>query len=322
MVNRSVDQRPHAVLCYRYRGRISLARNIYFSGAGSLVNPCPCPLSSAPRPAFPIFGSRQACAARPGREISDSSTCVFLRWLCDRGVADKHMGTVPVEHLAATWTYMMSFKYCERTVQATIPLYAFPDETLSPSVTLLVNLFGQVCKCVPFAALSCFLDILRCFCCCWCSCCCCFVGVVDVLDVVGSGSGSVSRTAVTFVQVACDSVTSQTPGTWGGLLVQRRPCFSHARSSKSAGGGDAAAAVFIALSLCGWCTHLGNGLQNMMAIYNAVLTGRRVIFVGYNHAAGDVCKIVLAACALVSPPIQVGGVGRGRGRDILCLRTR
>ncbi|CAN0551177.1 unnamed protein product [Ectocarpus sp. 8 AP-2014] len=41
-----------------------------------------------------------------------------------------------------------------------------------------------------------------------------------------------------------------------------------------------------------------------MAIYNAVLTGRRVIFVGYNHAAGDVCKIVLAACALVSPPIQ------------------
>ncbi|CAM9254849.1 unnamed protein product [Ectocarpus sp. 12 AP-2014] len=110
------------------------------------------------------------------------------RGLMRRGVADKHMGTVPVEHLAATWTYMMSFKYGEHTVQASIPLYAFPDETLSPSVTLLVNLFGQ----------------------------------------------------------------------------------------------------------------------NVMAIYNAVLTGRRVIFVGYNHAAGDVCKIVLAACALVSPPIQQG----------------
>lgn len=42
-----------------------------------------------------------------------------------------------------------------------------------------------------------------------------------------------------------------------------------------------------------------------MSIYNAVLTGQRVLFVGYNHAAGDVCKIVLAACALVSPPLQV-----------------
>ncbi|CAN0181531.1 unnamed protein product, partial [Ectocarpus fasciculatus] len=110
------------------------------------------------------------------------------RGLMRRGVADKHMGSVPVEHLTATWTYMMSFKYCEGTVQASIPLYAFPDETLTSSVTLLVNLFGQ----------------------------------------------------------------------------------------------------------------------NVMAIYNAVLTGRRVIFVGYNHAAGDVCKIVLAACALVSPPIQQG----------------
>lgn len=42
-----------------------------------------------------------------------------------------------------------------------------------------------------------------------------------------------------------------------------------------------------------------------MAIYNAVLTGQRVLFVGYNHSAGEVCKIVLAACALVSPPVQV-----------------
>lgn len=72
----------------------------------------------------------------------------------------------------------------------------------------------------------------------------------------------------------------------------------------------------LSLSFCGSRLRLGNGLQNVMAIYNAVLTGRRVVFVGYNHAAGDVCKIVLAACALVSPPIQVGGVGRGRGREI------
>ncbi|CAM9544185.1 unnamed protein product [Ascophyllum nodosum] len=44
--------------------------------------------------------------------------------------------------------------------------------------------------------------------------------------------------------------------------------------------------------------------QNITNVYNAVLTGQRVLFVGYNHAAGDVCEIVLAACALVSPPVQ------------------
>lgn len=40
-----------------------------------------------------------------------------------------------------------------------------------------------------------------------------------------------------------------------------------------------------------------------MRVYNAVLTGQRVLFVGYNHAAGDVCKFVLAACAMVAPPL-------------------
>eukprot|EP00904_Undaria_pinnatifida_P005219 jgi/Undpi1/1827/HiC_scaffold_12.g05214.m1 len=108
------------------------------------------------------------------------------RGLMRRGVADKYMGTVPMEHLTSTWTYMMTFHYGGRAVQASLPLYSYPDETMSTSVTLLVNLFGQ----------------------------------------------------------------------------------------------------------------------SIMSIYNAVLTGRRVMFVGYNHAAGDVCKIVLAACALVSPPIQ------------------
>lgn len=65
--------------------------------------------------------------------------------LPSRGIADKYVGTVPVEHLTSTWTYMMSFAYGERTIQAALPLYSFPDEALSPSVQLLVNLFGQVC---------------------------------------------------------------------------------------------------------------------------------------------------------------------------------
>lgn len=55
-----------------------------------------------------------------------------------------------------------------------------------------------------------------------------------------------------------------------------------------------------------------------MTIYNAVLTGRRVLFVGYNHAAGDVCKIVLAACALVSPPIHVRQDRTGSEKKITC----
>ncbi|CAN0035318.1 unnamed protein product, partial [Hapterophycus canaliculatus] len=66
------------------------------------------------------------------------------RGLMRRGVADTYMGTVPVEHLTATWTYNLSFDYGDDpTVQAAIPLFSFPDETLTPSVTLLVNLFGQ-----------------------------------------------------------------------------------------------------------------------------------------------------------------------------------
>ncbi len=49
-----------------------------------------------------------------------------------------------MEHLTASWTYTLSFNYGDKQVPATIPLYTFPDETLSPSVTLLINLFGQV----------------------------------------------------------------------------------------------------------------------------------------------------------------------------------
>ena len=39
-------------------------------------------------------------------------------------------------------------------------------------------------------------------------------------------------------------------------------------------------------------------------IYDAVLTGKRVLFVGHKSmAAGDVCRMVFSACSLVSPPM-------------------
>lgn len=38
-----------------------------------------------------------------------------------------------------------------------------------------------------------------------------------------------------------------------------------------------------------------------MRIYNAILTRQRIIFVGYNHAARDVCRMVLSSAASVSP---------------------
>ncbi len=41
---------------------------------------------------------------------------------------------------------------------------------------------------------------------------------------------------------------------------------------------------------------------SILRIYNALLIGARILFIGYNHAAGDVCKFVLAACAMVAPP--------------------
>lgn len=57
------------------------------------------------------------------------------------------MGTIPVEHLTSKWSYMMSFAYGDRKVQASLPLYFFPEETLSSPVKLLVNLLGQVRPC-------------------------------------------------------------------------------------------------------------------------------------------------------------------------------
>ena len=38
-----------------------------------------------------------------------------------------------------------------------------------------------------------------------------------------------------------------------------------------------------------------------MRIYNAILSRQRIIFVGYNHAAKDVCCMVLSAVAAISP---------------------
>lgn len=38
--------------------------------------------------------------------------------------------------------------------------------------------------------------------------------------------------------------------------------------------------------------------ENAMKIYNAIVTKKRVLFVGYDHAAGDVCQMVLSAVSV------------------------
>lgn len=43
--------------------------------------------------------------------------------------------------------------------------------------------------------------------------------------------------------------------------------------------------------------------ENTMRIFNAILSGQRVLFVGYNHAAKDVAQMVLSAVAMVAPPL-------------------
>ncbi|KAJ0407542.1 hypothetical protein P43SY_006860 [Pythium insidiosum] len=44
--------------------------------------------------------------------------------------------------------------------------------------------------------------------------------------------------------------------------------------------------------------------EQSMVLYNAVLTGQRVIVLGYNQPAGDVCNYVLAMSSLVCPPLS------------------
>jgi len=43
--------------------------------------------------------------------------------------------------------------------------------------------------------------------------------------------------------------------------------------------------------------------EQTMKIFNAVLCQRRVLFLGYQLPAGEVCSHVVGACLLVSPPL-------------------
>jgi hypothetical protein len=40
-----------------------------------------------------------------------------------------------------------------------------------------------------------------------------------------------------------------------------------------------------------------------MKIFHAILTKKRILFVGYDHAAGDVCQMVLSAVSMIAPPL-------------------
>lgn len=44
--------------------------------------------------------------------------------------------------------------------------------------------------------------------------------------------------------------------------------------------------------------------EGVMTILNSLLFERRIIFLGYAHPAGEVCDMVLAALAMVSPPLH------------------
>ena len=44
--------------------------------------------------------------------------------------------------------------------------------------------------------------------------------------------------------------------------------------------------------------------EQTMRVFNAVLVGKRVLFSGYNHSAQDVCRFVLAAASMISPPVE------------------
>jgi len=44
--------------------------------------------------------------------------------------------------------------------------------------------------------------------------------------------------------------------------------------------------------------------ERLALLYNALLLGKRVLFLGYNVASNDVCAAVLAACLLISPPVE------------------
>lgn len=49
---------------------------------------------------------------------------------------------------------------------------------------------------------------------------------------------------------------------------------------------------------------VGKGENGLMVIFNALLRQQRIIFCGYNMPSGEVANYVLAACAMVAPPLR------------------
>lgn len=41
-----------------------------------------------------------------------------------------------------------------------------------------------------------------------------------------------------------------------------------------------------------------------ITIFNALLAEKRILFLGFDCAAGEVCEYVLAACCMVCPPLK------------------
>jgi hypothetical protein len=46
------------------------------------------------------------------------------------------------------------------------------------------------------------------------------------------------------------------------------------------------------------------GENGIMTLFNAILAGKRIIFLGHNQPAVEVCETVLSACLLCSPPLR------------------
>lgn len=96
------------------------------------------------------------------------------------------------------------------------------------------------------------------------------------------------------------------PSSWSHRLhVPRLACLT-----SSDGADSAPEKFFISIPLyrdldrfgdVNICTLVRTFGDATMRIYSAILSRQRVIFVGYNHAARDVCCMVLSAAAAVSP---------------------
>lgn len=44
--------------------------------------------------------------------------------------------------------------------------------------------------------------------------------------------------------------------------------------------------------------------NQVMLIYNALITQKRILFLGFDCSAGEVCEYTLAACSMVCPPLK------------------